>query len=90
MLTRTTLPSRCVAGAIRVYQVALSPYFGMACRFHPTCSEYALSAVREYGAVRGGWMAMKRIAKCHPWHAGGIDPVPQRQDNGLKTRNVDG
>lgn len=58
------------------YRVALSPYFGMHCRFHPTCSAYAREAIDTHGALRGSWLAVKRLLKCSPWHAGGIDPVP--------------
>ena len=61
---------------VRVYQVALSPFFGQQCRFSPTCSHYAIAALQTYGAVKGGVLAVKRILRCHPWHAGGHDPVP--------------
>ncbi|HET7039465.1 MAG TPA: membrane protein insertion efficiency factor YidD [Gemmatimonadales bacterium] len=60
---------------IRAYQVAASP-FPSPCRFTPTCSSYALEAVRRYGALRGGWLALRRIARCHPWGGSGHDPVP--------------
>lgn len=70
------LAQRLVIGAIRVYQVALSPYFGQQCRFTPTCSEYGRQAVARYGALKGGWMALRRVGRCHPWHPGGHDPVP--------------
>jgi putative membrane protein insertion efficiency factor len=63
-------------GAIRVYQIALSPYFGSQCRFTPTCSEYAREAVARHGAIKGAWLAVRRIGRCHPYHAGGHDPVP--------------
>lgn len=65
-----------LVGAIRVYQVALSPYFGSQCRFSPTCSEYAMEAVIKHGALKGAWMAVRRIGRCHPYHPGGHDPVP--------------
>ena len=61
---------------IRFYQFLLSPWVGGGCRFHPTCSEYAKGAIGTHGAVRGSWLATLRILKCHPWHPGGIDPVP--------------
>lgn len=67
---------RVVAGLIRGYQVALSPYLGASCRFHPTCSEYAREAVQRHGTLRGFWLAIMRLGRCHPWHAGGVDPVP--------------
>ncbi len=65
-----------VKGLIRVYQFLLSPVLGNNCRFHPTCSQYALQAIDTHGVIRGSWMAMQRLAKCHPWHPGGVDPVP--------------
>lgn len=61
---------------IRGYQVAVSPLLPPACRYHPTCSQYAIEAIDKYGAARGGWMAARRILRCHPFHAGGYDPVP--------------
>ena len=64
--------------AIRGYQIALSPFFGTQCRFHPTCSQYAAEAIATHGSLKGTWLAIKRILKCHPWHAGGVDPVPPR------------
>lgn len=60
---------------IRFYQLFISPLFPPHCRFYPTCSQYALEAVKKYGVFRGGFMAIKRIAKCHPFHKGGYDPV---------------
>ncbi|MBI5637070.1 MAG: membrane protein insertion efficiency factor YidD [Nitrospinae bacterium] len=60
---------------IRGYQLAISPLLPPACRFHPTCSCYSLEAVQKYGALRGGWLGVKRLSKCHPLHPGGYDPV---------------
>ena len=68
---------------IRLYQWTVSPLLGPACRFHPTCSQYALEAIRRFGVLRGGWLAMRRIGRCHPWHPGGYDPVPQSDERTL-------
>nr|WP_276571915.1 membrane protein insertion efficiency factor YidD [Desulfonema magnum] len=61
---------------IRTYQWTLSPMLGPTCRFYPTCSEYAYQAVSRYGLLKGSWMSLKRILRCHPFNPGGIDPVP--------------
>jgi len=61
---------------IRFYRKFISPLKPPTCRFYPSCSQYALQAIDEYGALQGGWMAVKRIARCHPFHPGGFDPVP--------------
>lgn len=61
---------------IRGYQLTLSPFLGQHCRFTPSCSQYATQAIRKYGAARGSWLAIKRILRCHPFCAGGYDPVP--------------
>ncbi len=61
---------------IRGYRRFLSPLFPPCCRFYPTCSSYAMEAISKYGAAKGGWLALKRICKCHPFHDGGYDPVP--------------
>jgi putative membrane protein insertion efficiency factor len=61
---------------IRLYQLLVSPLLPPACRFYPTCSHYALSAVSEHGLLRGGWLALRRLARCHPFHPGGVDFVP--------------
>jgi len=61
---------------IRAYQLGISPLLGARCRFHPSCSQYALEAVSAHGSLRGGWLALRRLSCCHPFHAGGYDPVP--------------
>jgi len=61
---------------LRLYKRIISPMLPAACRFYPTCSVYAIEAVEKHGAFRGGWLAMKRISKCHPFHPGGVDLVP--------------
>jgi putative membrane protein insertion efficiency factor len=68
------LPTLALVALVRLYQLALSPILGRQCRFHPTCSNYMIGAVEKYGALRGGWRGLLRICRCHPWHAGGIDP----------------
>jgi len=62
---------------IRGYQYTLSPLLGARCRFHPSCSNYTLEAVQRYGTLRGSWLGVRRLARCHPWHPGGFDPVPE-------------
>jgi putative membrane protein insertion efficiency factor len=63
---------------IKTYRILLSPWLGGHCRFYPSCSCYAITAVERFGAWRGTGLAARRLARCHPWHPGGIDPVPQR------------
>jgi putative membrane protein insertion efficiency factor len=62
---------------VRGYQVMLSPFFGQQCRFTPTCSQYAIEALQTHGSVKGVWLVLKRVLRCHPWHAGGHDPIPK-------------
>jgi putative membrane protein insertion efficiency factor len=64
---------------VRGYQLLLSPLLGNNCRFHPTCSEYAIEALRAHGVVRGLWLTVRRIGRCHPWGGAGHDPVPPRR-----------
>jgi putative membrane protein insertion efficiency factor len=63
-------------GLIAVYRFCVSPLLGPRCRFHPSCSCYARDSIERFGALRGSWLALTRIARCHPWNAGGYDPVP--------------
>jgi putative membrane protein insertion efficiency factor len=67
---------RTVIAAIRVYQIAISPLLAPACRFEPCCSAYAAEAIARRGVIRGGWLALARIGRCHPWGGFGYDPVP--------------
>lgn len=64
---------------LRGYRFAISPLYGQVCRYHPSCSTYALEAVTVHGSLRGSWYAVRRLARCHPWAAGGYDPVPRRR-----------
>jgi putative membrane protein insertion efficiency factor len=61
---------------IRLYQWTLSPLLGPKCRFYPSCSNYALEAIQRFGILHGSWLTVRRLGRCHPWHPGGIDPVP--------------
>ena len=69
---------------IRFYQKFISPMFPAKCRFYPTCSQYTLEAIKEYGAIKGTYLGIKRISKCHPFHEGGYDPVPKRKIKNLE------
>lgn len=71
-----TWPKRAMLWAIRFYRAAISPMHQPCCRFIPTCSQYALEAVEKYGALKGGYLALRRILRCNPLHKGGYDPVP--------------
>lgn len=73
-----SLLARILWVAVQAYRYTLSPIIGPVCRYEPTCSQYALDALREHGALRGGWLAVRRIARCHPWGGFGYDPVPSR------------
>ncbi|QFT64594.1 hypothetical protein SAMN05421853_10198 [Roseivivax halotolerans] len=71
--------ARIVALPVHGYRLFLSPWLGRSCRFDPTCSTYALEALETHGAVKGGWLALRRIVRCHPWGGSGIDNVPPRR-----------
>ena len=77
LTSASRVPGLTVRGLIRLYQLLLSPFLGNQCRFHPSCSHYALEAVQRFGALRGSWLAMKRLGRCQPFHPGGFDPVPE-------------
>jgi putative membrane protein insertion efficiency factor len=66
-----------VIGIIKIYQKVISPLTPPSCRFYPTCSHYGIEAVEKHGALKGSWLAVRRISKCHPFHEGGFDPVPE-------------
>ena len=70
------LVSGMLIGLLRAYKVLISPLLGQRCRFHPSCSTYAMEAVRIHGPIRGSWLAARRVGRCHPHHPGGHDPVP--------------
>jgi putative membrane protein insertion efficiency factor len=78
----TASPARALLAAVRFYQRAISPVFPPRCRFEPSCSAYAAEAIEVHGAGRGSWLALRRLAKCAPWHPGGIDLVPPRAGTG--------
>lgn len=70
---------------IRVYQLFLSPVLGSSCRFEPTCSSYTYQAINKHGVIKGTWLGLKRIGKCHPWNEGGYDPVPDNKQSTQKS-----
>ena len=74
------LPALLLVGLVRVYQMFISPLTPPSCRYYPSCSSYAVVALQRHGLVRGGWLAVRRLARCHPWTPGGIDDVPPARD----------
>lgn len=72
--------ARCLIGLIKAYRLVLSPWLGSSCRFTPTCSAYALQAVQDHGALAGSYLGASRVLRCHPWCAGGNDPVPPKNE----------
>lgn len=77
-----TVIDRFLIALLRGYKFAISPLLGPRCRFVPSCSDYAMTAIGRFGALRGGWLALRRIGRCHPLHPGGHDPVPPAPSNG--------
>ena len=69
-------PANILILLINIYQYTLSPFIGRNCRYTPTCSNYGIEAIRKYGAIKGGWLTIKRVASCNPWGGSGYDPVP--------------
>lgn len=80
MSNRSKPVQRSLVFLIEAYRRLISPYRPPSCRFTPTCSQYAVDALQEYGFARGSWLAIVRLAKCGPWHRGGWDPIPERGD----------
>ncbi|AOA59792.1 membrane protein insertion efficiency factor YidD [Acinetobacter larvae] len=74
---------------IRCYQILISPMLGPRCRYIPTCSQYAIEAIRSHGAWKGGWLATRRICRCHPWGGYGYDPVPQKAIRFISFQQID-
>ena len=70
---------RLLIAFIRIYQYVISPYLPPSCRYTPTCSSYAVESIGRFGVIKGSWLAMRRVSRCHPWHEGGFDPVPTQQ-----------
>lgn len=70
------MPANIMILLIRLYQITLSPFIGQSCRYIPTCSNYGIEAIKKYGAIKGGWLTLKRILSCNPWGGSGYDPVP--------------
>jgi putative membrane protein insertion efficiency factor len=71
-----SVAARGLAGLVRAYQLVVSPWITQQCRYYPSCSAYALTAVQTHGALRGTWLALRRLLRCHPWTPGGVDHVP--------------
>jgi len=76
-----SIPGRIIIILVRFYQVAISPWLGANCRHQPTCSGYMIQAVKEWGALHGAWLGIRRILKCHPWGTSGYDPVPKKDSD---------
>ncbi|MCF7982302.1 MAG: membrane protein insertion efficiency factor YidD [Pseudomonadales bacterium] len=76
-----------VISLLKGYRYVISPLLGNNCRFYPSCSSYAETAISRYGIMRGGWLSLKRLSKCHPWHAGGIDQVPDISNSSFHHRS---
>ncbi len=85
MVNGDSAMAKILISLIRGYQLIISPLLGARCRFHPTCSQYMIEAVARFGVIVGFWLGLRRLSRCHPWHEGGLDPVPQ-----LKTKKHNG
>ena len=89
-MTRSTLPNiaqKIFIAPIRLYQLTISPLLGTHCRHTPSCSQYAIDAIREWGVFRGTWLGVKRIERCHPWGTHGYDPVPKKKSEPTHTQS---
>lgn len=82
------VPALILIGFFRLWQLLASPTYGQTCRFYPSCSAYGVEAVRRHGALRGGWLTLCRIGRCHPWNPGGVDPVPPAGGRGGGRRHT--
>ncbi len=82
---KKTLLAYLLTGFVRFYQLGISPFLAPRCRFQPTCSHYAIEAISKHGGLKGGWLTVKRISKCHPWGGFGYDPVPQSGEEKTKS-----
>jgi putative membrane protein insertion efficiency factor len=82
---RRSVVTRAAVGLLRGYQTYVSPALPPMCRFYPTCSAYAIEALQVHGPLRGAWLTLRRLLRCHPWHPGGIDPVPPRRTRPART-----
>lgn len=87
---RPGLAARALAGIMRGYQLVVSPWFAPRCRYYPSCSTYAIGALRTHGALRGTGLAIWRVLRCNPWSRGGVDPVPPRHHNHRQTADSEG
>jgi putative membrane protein insertion efficiency factor len=85
---RIGLGARIALTLIGAYRLLLSPLFGRNCRYHPTCSDYAGEAITRHGLLRGGWMGLRRIGRCHPFRQGGYDPVPDAASNPVNSSGI--
>jgi len=84
-----SLPAKAMILLIRGYQKLISPWLGQRCRFHPSCSNYCIDALKQHGMVSGLWLGLRRICKCHPFHPGGYDPVPDRNRKSFTTEDAE-
>lgn len=84
MMARNQLAKKVALAPIKFYRAVISPHTPASCRFYPTCSAYGLEAIEKHGAMKGSWLTIKRICKCHPFHQGGIDYVPEPKPKSLK------